>query len=306
MVVTHTKATWWEYEMETNFAGGPAGAAYAKTTPSGAAELTPCNYPYNEDQTFPMAEYMHEAVEAPGQDISTKLTITTGLNVVSGQIVQYMQNSTWLDLALGIAPVETGGGALPDTFLLHYDMGQNEFTAYGCRITEYILESSAPGAMKETIKFDAYDVVDEDVVADAAPFDATTAIANHEDVGTTTITIDAGAIVDLRVVKLTVTNAYSEEHAGSYFNKYPFLLKRDVEVEMEFNTYDEHLDDMLSETLTDPIDLVFTPLGKANFSATNMKTKPETVNINVVPQKGLVNYKVTYEIGGASVFTTPA
>ena len=306
MTVTHTKGAWWEYYPETNFAGGPGGALYATTAPSGAAELTPINYPFNEEQTFPMAEYIHEAVEAPGQDITTKQVFTKGLKIVPGKLIHYMQNSTWMDRALGIDPAETGGGTLPKTFLLHYATGDNEFTAYGCYITEYKVSASKGEYIKEEVSFMAYDVQDEDVTADAAPFDTSTAVANYEDVGSTTITIDGIAIVDLESATITVTNTYVEgPHGGSYFHKYPYLIKRDVEIEMEFLTYaSDHLTDMLSET-ADLSTIVFTPFGKCNFSATNMKPKPESVNINTVPEKGMKKYKITFEIGGASVFTTP-
>lgn len=308
MVVYHTKDGWWEYEMETNFAGGPAGAAYAKTTPSGAAELTPCNAPFNEEQTMPMAEYIHEAEEMAGQDISTKTVFTKGLKIIAGKIVQYMQNSIWLDLATGIAPAETGGGALPDSFLLHYDNLVNQYTAYGCHITKYTL-SGNKGAefLKEEIEFNAYDVVDEDVVADVAPFDLTTAPANFEDVGTTTITIDGNAIADLESFTLVIENIYTEgPQGGTYLHKYPYLEKRNVELEMEFFTFDEHLDDLLTEAYVDPIDIIFEPMGKANLTLTNMHIQPESTNINVMPEKGMKRWKTKFEIGGATVITTPA
>ena len=159
MVVYHTKDGWWEYEMETNFAGGPAGAAYAKTTPSGAAELTPCNAPFNEEQTMPMAEYIHEAEEMAGQDISTKTVFTKGLKIIAGKIVQYMQNSIWLDLATGI--VTMGGAfpsskrpiypeniyrdpAFPDTIWFGHYSGIIKWDISGQSITETIISDARP------------------------------------------------------------------------------------------------------------------------------------------------------------------
>ena len=305
MTVTHTKGWWWEYYPETNYAGGPSGAAYATTAPANATELTPCNHPFNEEQTMPMAEYIQEAVEAPGQDITQKTTFTKGLKIIPGKLVQYMQNAAWFDRAVGIDPAESGGGALPKSFLLHYDDGNVEYTAYGCYITEYKISGSTSDYLKEEVSFDAYDVQAEAVAADDPPFDLTTAVSNFEDVGTTSVTIDGVAIPDLLNFAITITNTYSPKPAGSYFHKYPYLLKRDVEIEMEFETYEgDHILDMLSET-ADPCTIVFTPVGKLNFSATNMKPKPESVNINVVGEKGLKNYKVTFEIGGAGAFTTP-
>ena len=306
MTVTHTKGFWWEYYPETNFAGGPAGVAYATTAPSGAGELTPCNHPFNEEQTMPMAEYIQEAVEAAGQDISTKTVFTKGLKIIPGKLVQYMQNAAWIDRALGIDPAETGGGALPKTFLLHYDNANVEYTAYGCYITVYKISGGPGDYLKEEIEFPCYDVQAEVVGGDAVPFDVSTAVSNFEDVGTTTITIDGVAITDLGPFTITVTNTYVETGPpGSYFHKYPYLIKRDVEIELEFMTYEgDHILDMLAET-ADPCTIVFTPLGKVNFSATNMKPKPESVNINTVPEKGMMKYKATFEIGGASAFTTP-
>jgi len=305
MTVTHTKGWWWEYYPETNYAGGPAGAAYATTAPSGAAELTPCNHPFNEGQTMPMAEYIQEAVEAPGQDITQKTTFTKGLKIIPGKLVQYMQSGVWLDRAVGIDPAETGGGALPKSFLLHYDDGNVEYTAYGCYITEYKISGSTDDYLKEEVSFDAYDVQAEAIAADDPPFDLSTAVAIFKDVGSTTITIDGTAIPDLLNFSITVTNIYAPKHAGSYYHKYPYLLKRDIEIEMEFETYEgDHILDMLSET-ADPCTIVFTPVGKLNFSATNMKPKPESVNINTVGEKGMKNYKVTFEIGGTTVITTP-
>jgi len=307
MTVYHTKDGWWEYYLETNFGGGPAGAAYATVAPSGAAELLPCNAPLNEEQVMPMLEYIHEAVEMAGQDISTKTVFTKGAKAIPGKITQYMQNSVWLDMAAGIAPVGNGGGALPKTFLFHYDNLVNQYTAYGCYITKYTL-SGSKGAnyLTEVIEFTPYDVVDEDVAADVAPFDLTTAPANFEDVGTTTITIDGDAITDLISFTLTITPTYTEgPMGGSYFHKFPYLIKRDIELEMEWLTYDAHLDDLLNETHIDPIDIVFTPMGYCNLSLTNMKIQPETSNINTVPEKGMKTYSCTFEIGGATVITTP-
>lgn len=307
MTVTHTKGAWWEYYAETNYAGGPAGAAYATTAPSGAAELTPCNLPYNEMQTMPQIGYDHEALDAAGLDISTKIAATKGMTTKPGKLVQYMQNGVWLDYALGISPVESGGGALPPSFLLHWDNGNVEYTAYGCYITKYTLTATPKSFIKEELEFDSYDVQAEVVEGDT-PWYSTDTILNFKHIGTTTITIDGTAITDVQSVKVTVTNSYhppDKKQAGSYFHKFPFLLKRDVEIELEFLSYEgDHILDELTEA-ADPCTIVFTPLGGANFSATNMQVKKGSTNIHEVPEKGLWSYKATFEIGGAAVFTTP-
>lgn len=307
MSTTHTKGWWWQYYPETNYGGGPAGAAYAMTAPSGAAELTPCNHPYNEDITQPMSEFIHEALECAGQDISTKTPMTKGQEGIPGKWIQFMQNATWIDWALGIAPVEGGGGALPKTFLVHYDNGQDEFTSYGNKIDVYKLSGVVDDYLKEEIDFSPFQVKAEVVAGDADPFDLATAVANFQDIGTTTITIDGVAITDLQSFTFTVTNTYKGGGAGgTYYSKFPYLEKRDVELEMEFFTYEnDHIKDLLSET-ADPCTIVFEPMGYANLSMTEMQVKPKSVNISTAPAKGMVTYKVTFEIGGKSVFTTPA
>ena len=307
MTVIHTKSYWWKYLAETNIAGGDAGIAYATTVPAADTNLVKCSHPFNEEQTMPMAEYIQEALEAAGQDISTKQTFTKGVKIIPGKLVQYMHDGIWLDWALGIAPAGNGGGGLPKTFALHYSVndGTTEYTAYGCYITEYKLSAAKGDYIKEEITFPAYDVQAE-VVAETDQAFLATAIKNFEDVGTTTITIDGTVITDLQNVSVTVTNTFTEGPTpGSFFHKLPYLLKRDVEIEMEFYTYaSDPLLDMLIETAALST-IVFTSLGAVNFEATNMKPKPESVNINTVPEKGMKAYKVVFEIGGASAFTTP-
>jgi len=308
MTTTHTKSTWWEWGMESNYGGGNAGIAYATTAPN-AGTLTPCNSHYNEEQILPWAVYIHEVVEQAGQDVNEKLTLTKGYDSILAKITQYQQNTTWIDLALGIDPVETGGAALPDSFFFHFDNGQAEYTAYGCYITKYTLSTKSRDYMKEIIEFLNYDVKAEAIVGDDAPFDIATVVSNHKDYGTTTITIDGTVIEDSSSATLTVTNHYVEQDAkggGSYPHKFPYFLKRDIEVDMEFLTYASNplLDDLVEAASF--ATLVFTPFGKGNLQLTNMKVKKDSVNAHSIPEKGMIKYKVIFEIGGNCVPTTPA
>jgi len=299
---THTKDMWWEYYLETAIAGGPAGAAYATTAPSGAAELTPCNYPYNETQTMPHAEYVQEALEGPGQNITVKQTFTKAKKVLPGKIKQYVQNATWVDMAIAGT-----GGALPATFLFHYDDGQNQLTAYGCYITKYTFHSITKEAMDETLEFNAYDVEDEDVVMDTSPWDAT-AVFNHEDLA---VTIGGQTCETVKEVTVEITKTYTEGPAGgSYLHKFPLLKKIDIEITVEWEDYNINAttgvniwDDLLTEAAT--ADLAITvDTGTKVLTATCMKVKPESTNINEIPEKGTKSYKATFEIGGACALST--
>jgi len=307
--MTHSVDMKYEYYPETNIGGGPAGAAYACTVAGSADQLTPVSLPYNEDQTMPFIEYLQEALEAPGQAISTKTTMTTGIKYLDGKLVQHMQNGTWLDWALGIAPAEGGAGTVPKTFLLQWTNGLATYTSYGCYIKKYTLSGEPNKALKETIEFGHYKTEEEGPAFDAAWYDASTAVANFEDVGSTTITIEGNAITTLNSFELRIENEYSEgPHAGSYYHKYPYLMKRNVEIDMEFETdvYDEALDAIFAtEAAVTTLTIVFTPLGKANFQADMMKVKNEATNFNIIPEKGIKKWKTTFEIGGVGAFTTP-
>lgn len=307
--MTHTKDMKYEYYPETNIAGGPAGAAYSYTVAASAAELTPFNCGLNETATMPMTTYLQEAKEHAGQDVATKTTFTTGITYTDGKIVSYMQNGTWLDWACGISPAESGGGAVPKTFLLQWTNGLATYTSYGCYIKKYTLTGSGPNTeLKETLDIGHVKTEEEGTTFDDPWYDSSTAISNFEDVGTTTITVGGNAVTVLNSFEVRIENTYSEgPHGGAYYHKYPYLLKRNVEIDLEFEAdlYDEIWDTIFTTEAASLVTIVFTPLGKANFSATNMKIKPETLNISEIPEKGIKKWKGTFEIGGACVLTTP-
>ena len=312
LATTHTSSECWKYTIETNYAGGSAGAEYALTAPIYAA-LVACNQPYNETQTMPWGAYEKVAEASAGQGASTKITFTKSYKVRDGKISQYMQNATWLDLAIADA-----AGSLPSSFLIHWAEGQNQYTSYGCYISEYKLTGPKDDYLREELTIKAYCTVDEDVGSWAVSWNAT-AVANFQDIGTggtyaapkikiTTTGATVYPIVVLEDVAVTITNNYREGgQAGSYYAQFPYLETRECEIEM---THLDYIATLIAEqsvyaAATDLVTILFDDLGKAGFSATNMKIKPETINVAENPEKGMKRYKATWEIGGACVLTTP-
>lgn len=315
-MATHTKDMKWEYHAETNIAGGPAGAAYSYTAAASADELDPVNLPYNEEQIMPFIEYTQEPVEHAGQDISTKTTIITGIKYIDGKITQYMQNITWLDWALGISPAETGGGAVPKTFLLQWTNGLATYTSYGCYIKKYTLSGTPNSALKEVLEFGHVKTEEEGATFDTAWYiPSSTAVATFEDIASsdpdTGLTVGGNNVTQLNSFEIRVENIYTEEpHAGAYYHKFPYLLKRNVEIDLEFEVdlYDEVWDAVFAETTIANLlhTILINPLvGSDQFQATNMKVKNESTNLSTIPEKGIRKWKGTFEIGGASAFTTP-
>lgn len=308
---THTKLMKWEYSLETNIAGGPAGDAYTYTAPANATELTEASLPYNEDNEMPFWEYKQEAVEAAGMDVAQKETITSGIIYKLGKIKQYMQNSIWLDLALGIAPAESGGGSVPKTFLLQWTNGLATYVSYGCYIRKYTLTGSPNGALVESIEIGHVKTEEEGTTFDDPWYiqPSGTPVANFEDVGSTEITIGGNTVTQLDSFELRVENTYNSEdpHASSYYHKYPFLSKRNVEIDVEFecDLHDEVWEKVFTTEAATLHTIVFTPIGKCNFQATNMKVKNDSYNGNVIPEKSVKKWKGSFEIGGNAVFTTP-
>lgn len=298
MTTTKSDDYWIGYDDETNYAGGVAGAAYAETEPANTAALTSWNYPMNEEQDVPAIEYIHEAKEAAGQAMTTKQTFIVDETILPGKSVHFVQNATWIDKAIA----GTMGAVPTDSWCQVYKDGQRLRYAYGCYTTTYTLELSKTTDPKETVEYGCYEVkTGTDGNFGTAKAWDTTAEKKHSDF---TVTIDGVPLNDYDTLKITITKTYTEKQAGQLLHKYPYLVGINIEIEIGTFDYDsDHFLDLESST-ADLFTITVTGFGAKTLSATNMKVKNGTLNINKVPAKGLKTYSCTFEIGGACVLST--
>ena len=191
---------------ETNFAGGKEGAAYAEIEPA-LADLKAMNYTFNETQELPVAEYNQEAMEAGGQNASTKQTFTTDKTILPGKMVQVVQNADWLEKAIG-AGNGSDDGLVPQNSWCEVNCdGKRVKAAYGCYTKTYTLDVPKPKDLpKETVEYDAYNaktVGTPTNFATAVAWD-TTAAKKHSDFS---VIIDAAyQVVDVGGAKTITTD----------------------------------------------------------------------------------------------------
>ena len=298
MTTVYSGKMWRGKYDETNFAGGKDGAAYAETEPT-LANLKAMNYTFNETQELPVAEYNQEAMEAAGQNASTKQTFTTDKTILPGKMVQVVQNADWLEKAIGAGNGSDDGLVPQNSWCeVNYD-GKRVKAAYGCYTKTYTLDVPKPKDLpKETVEYDVYDV---ETVGTPANFSTanvwlTTAAIKHS---AFTVTINTVDLLDFESLKLIVTNEYTEKQGGEELHKYPRLSKQSWEVEISTYDYVASLDD-LETSAADLFTIVIVGWDGSTVTLTNMKIKPESVNIKEIPEKGMKLYSATYEIGGAS------
>lgn len=298
MVVSHAKDYWNGYLTETNYAGGSAGAAYAKTEPANTAALTAQNYPFNEAQPFPVLEYDQEAVEAAGQAADVKQTFTRTANILDGKKIQFLQNATWIDW---IIDQKDNEGGLPDASWCEiYKDGQRLRAAYGCYMTNYVLSWDGAGWPKEEFDYKAYEVID---VVTGANFStaktwATTAPSTHKSM---VLTVDS-VTYEVKSLTMTVPLVYIEpdsKQSGTFFHKFPYFSKfENWDIEFEVYAYDsDHFLDLETET-ADLFVITLAGFGAKTLTLNNMKVKKDTLNIKDMPEKGLKLYSGTFEMGG--------
>ena len=294
--MTHSKDYWNGYVDETNYAGGDGGATYAETEPANTAALTSQNYPFNESQDFPSIEYKQEAVKAPGQNADVVKTFTSGLDILVGKKVQYVQNATWIGKAVGYKDNE---GELPTgSWCEVFKDGQRIRAAYGCYLTNYQLTWDGPSFPKETVDYRAYNVksTTEANFATAKSWDST-AVKIHKDI---TLTVD-GTTYETKNGTLTIVPKFIEpdnRQSGAFYHKFPYFTEFEkIEVEFGLYAYDsDHFVDLETET-ADLFSITLAVWGQT-LTLSNMKLKNETINIRTMPEKGMKPYTGTFEMGG--------
>ena len=301
MTTNYSEEYWKGRFTETNFGGGSAGAAYAKTEPANTAALTSLNYPENETQENPTKEYIHESKEAAGQGVDTVQTFTTDETITDGKMIQAFQTPYYLEAA-----VDDDGGDLPANSWCEVFPDGNELkAAYGCYVKELSLTfPKAPDLIKEEVTYGAYDVID--VVTDANFSTAKAWDSTNKPGCTASITIDTVLLNHYQDATLTISKEFREKGAGCGLHKYPYLVKRTIELEVNSDEYIKELKDLEVSTVT-PFTIVIVITYAATtrtLTLTNMRTKES--NIREIPSKGMKTNSITFEIGGVTtaVITT--
>jgi hypothetical protein len=298
MVVTHSNTYWNGRLTETNYAGGSAGAAYAKTEPANTAALTSQNYPFNETQTFPVLEYDQEAVEAAGQPADVKQTFTKSATILPGKKAQYLQLDDWIDWI--IAQKDNEGGLPATSWCEVYKDGQRLRAVYGCYMTQYTLSWDGAGWPKEEIEYNAYEVIDVVTGANFSTAKAwdTTAPSTHKSM---VLTIDS-VEYEVKSLSMPVTLKYvspDNKQSSDYFHKFPYFEKFETwELAFEIYAYDsDHFLD-LETVAADLFTITLAGFAAKTLTLNQMKVKKDTLNIKDVPEKGMKLYAGTFEIGG--------
>jgi hypothetical protein len=151
-MVDHTKDVVGAYLVETNYAGGNAGAEFAMTQSTTAGDFTACNFPMGE-QTAPFKEYERESIKAVGMAADTVQTFIKGYKYKDSNNKFYVQNATWLD-----AVISGTAGATPTSYYWKWIQPKGQVDAYGCVIKSYTFSSKDNDWPSEAIDWLYYDV----------------------------------------------------------------------------------------------------------------------------------------------------
>ncbi|MFA5349505.1 MAG: hypothetical protein WC309_04035 [Candidatus Paceibacterota bacterium] len=245
--MTHSKSYWRGYLDETNFGGGSAGAAYAKTEPANTAALSSLPQPFNEVNVMPTAVYEQVAMESAGQPGDSKTTFTTDKTIVDGKLSQIMNGIVFLGHALSTI-IDDDEGSIPKSSWceINYD-GQRLKSAYGCYIKDHTISVPKPTDLpKETVAYSAFDVID---VVTGANFATAKAWGGtpyrHKDFA---FYIDGSVLTDWDSAEIAVKNEWTDKQAGNFLNYYPRLKKTDITLSLSSFNYLGCLDDGETET----------------------------------------------------------
>ena len=295
MTNTHSSAMGRQYADEVVYGGGVgAGTIAIPVSPATIGDTTPCLYPFLETQEFPKVDFQQVAMEAAGQDITTKQTFTVDKLTTPGKMVQTIQNDVWIDYTL-----DGTAGAIPTvngSWCEVFTDGQQQQIAYGCHVVDYTVEIPKPSPTdlpKETVVYNAYNVLDS---ALAGVFAWTAgAVKRHNDV---TLNVGGEAVSNYESCKINIIKTYTEKQAGTELNTLPYLNTKDWSFEITTYDYLGSFNDKQTEAVN-LISIIVTGLYSVPLTYTNMKLKE--VNVKEMPgEKGLMKYTAVYEIGGVS------
>ena len=160
-MVLHTKDIKIGYVAEGHYAGGVAGAEFAETAIAVGQELTMMNYP-ESDNSLGKYEYERELMKSVGVAAGTKTTFTKGIKYGEFTYTQYVQNETWLNMAIE----EEIGGDAPKSYVFRVEAAgklgvMDYFDIFGCQLQNYKLSvDAASGYPIETLTFLYYSIGD--------------------------------------------------------------------------------------------------------------------------------------------------
>jgi hypothetical protein len=212
---------------ETNYAGGAAGAAYAKaalTDPNITAGYLPIP---KGDLTLPMVEYERKQIKAPGYALLTVKTLTQKILYNEPSLEFFWQLATLYDLA-----VVTAIGALPTSIALHYLKDTMSVDAWGVFIEDWEWSGKVGEFPSEKIKPLFYDI------------DLTATALTKVAYSTSAVKTFADCSFKIETVAQNVTAASIKVHnifedgfvAGEYTRKVPYLKGRQYTGSITFLT----------------------------------------------------------------------
>lgn len=291
MGIGHTKNFWQADHVETNYAGGLAGALYAGTQPTAIGELTANPYLFNENYQTPQVEYVQVPIKAASQDVATVISATQDFKVTPGVRKQHVIDATMLDRAIaGTA------GALPASWATVFHDMQRLRYAYGCYLQEYVFHTKGGEWPYEQITHGAYNVV-ACTYAGAKKDFTITGVKRHSDF---TLNIAAAAITDLKELTLTIKKKFiadGEKNSTAFYHKFPYFEEFEaIEVEATFTDYPAWMVDLETEAATMRA-ITIAGWGKT-LTLSNMKLKQNGSDLTI-PEKGIKRYKAIFEMGGA-------
>lgn len=305
MSTTHSKDYWRAIRHEDYYAG--MAANYDEAEPANTAALSSDNWPVNENQKYPVAEYIQVAHEAAGQKGDEKKTFTKDLMVKPGTKKHRVQNTTWIDKAVafnekdGVLPDETGAslgadlGSWTEVFKRGANAGYKG--AYGCYIQTYVLNLASNDYPTEEITYGAFNVKNITDANFSTPKDWSGATLKiHKDF---TVTIDGNPAAEIVALTLTINLTFTSEDkkaAGSYYHKHPRFEKYEITVDVTLRDYHT----VLIDTETEAANLMTITIAGWGKTLTlgEMKLQDGSGNVSEVPEKGMKEYKGIFEIGG--------
>ncbi len=283
---------WVAGSVEANYAGGTAGAAYAKAALAQPGLTIALPIPKG-DLELPMVEYERKNIKAPGYGLLVVKTIIEKIKYNEPQWEFYYQTDDWYDLA-----VSGSIGGLPTSIALHYLKDTMSIDAWGVIVEEWELSSKAQEVVVEKVKPLFYDI---DLTASVLTLVAysTAAVRTMADCSFTVETV-AQNVTDFSIkCKNTFEPGFV---GGEHTRKLPYLKKREYTGSLTLftsaliPTFAGYLNDPTNVTCL--FDTVYT-LGIMTLTIANAKIL--TLNVMTIPdtteETAKYKYTLTWEMG---------
>lgn len=285
MTYDHTKDIKMSYKVETAYASGKGSNKYDSTVMAAgdSASMTAMNF-IQEGFTIPQVVYDRVDVRGPGDGADTVHPFVAGYDweKMKLTIPVFIQNSTWLDAA-----IQASAGAIPTSYLFHFEGEGKVFDFIGCVLEQYTLKAGDKFPF-ETLVFNVYDVKTGNAFTTPAhPAFNTAQPKINKDI---TLNIAANAFSTMKSLTLDLKLNFPEPTVAGKYQRYdPVLISREytLDYEAEYDPVPIKWDGS-TEALT--VRTAIVNQGYKSLTSTNLRLKDGFTNeypiYGIIPKKG--------------------